>query len=64
MNRKVRTLYLQPATGLSVYCRGLQVQGPHEMIAVLREPDLMDENNGEKLGTNVTYDWDVIMFTK
>jgi hypothetical protein len=49
MNRKVRTLYiyLLSATGLSVYCRDLQVQGPHEMITVLREPDLMDETNGE-----------------
>jgi hypothetical protein len=60
MNRKVGTLYiyifLLSATGLSVYCRDLQVQGPHEMIIDIREPDLMDETNGEKLATNVTFD--------
>ena len=50
-----------------MYFRGLQIQEPHEMIAVFRESDphgLMDGNNGEKLGTSVTYDQDVIMVTK
>jgi len=56
--------YYSSANMLSVYCRDLQVQEPHEMITVLREPDLTDENNREKLGTNVTNDEHVIMFTK
>jgi hypothetical protein len=47
MNRKVRTLYvyLLPVTGLSVYCRDLQVQGPHEMTTVLENQALMDEGS-------------------